>query len=98
MAGEVSQDLQGRDPEERQLPAVPSALAQRHSSREPKLAFGGRGILCRPEPNHRQPESPIGTEGPASNLSTYDVWTLVAPFADSGRATRCYPVDSSRTS
>jgi hypothetical protein len=43
-------------------------------------------------------ESPIGPEDPTSNLSTYDVWTLVAPFADSGRATRCYPVDSSRTS
>ena len=27
-------------------------------------------------------ESPIGPEDPTSNLSTYDVWTLVAPFAD----------------
>jgi hypothetical protein len=39
----------------------------------------------------------IDAESVVSISSTADVWTLVAPSADSSRATRDYPVDSDRT-
>jgi hypothetical protein len=43
------------------------------------------------------PESQIGLMMQPTTLPTSCVWTLVAPFVDSPRATRSYPVDSGRT-